>query len=171
MMGALLDDAARFCTDLPRPPEAIRDLVDAHRPALAEVEQPALVHFDLWDGNILLNDDPAGLVVSGIIDSERALHADPLLEFPSLSVLSDRVKDPHFVIDADFLEGYCEFAGPLVLTSAMRARLALYRTYLYLVMLVEVAPRNISGDEAHWRKTECSAIVTAQLRLLEAEVR
>ncbi len=171
MMGALLDDAVRFGTDLPWPPEAVRDLVDAHLSALAEVEQPALVHFDLWDGNILLNDDQAGPVVSGIIDSERALHADPLLEFPSLSVLSDRVKDPHFVIDEDFLEGYCEVAGPLVLTSAMRARLALYRTYLYLIMLVEVAPRDVSGEEAHWRQTECSAIVSDQLRLLEAEVR
>ena len=171
MMGALLDDAARFGTDLPRPPEEIRGLVVAQRPALAEVEQPVLVHFDLWDGNILVSDDGAGPVISGIIDSERALHGDPVFEFPSLSVFSNEVMDPRFVVDEDFLSGYCEVSGPLALTDALRARLALYRTYLYLVMLIEVTPREISGEQRQWRQTECSALVSRQLRFLEAQLR
>jgi Ser/Thr protein kinase RdoA (MazF antagonist) len=171
MMNALLDDATRFGTELPRPPDEIRGIVDAHHPALAEVERPVLVHFDLWDGNILVSDPGTGPVISGIIDGERALHGDPVFEFPSLTVLSERAKDPFFVIDEDFISGYCDVAGPMVLTSALRARLALYRTYLYIVMLVEVTPREISGEPRQWRRTECSAIVGDQLRLLEAEVR
>jgi Ser/Thr protein kinase RdoA (MazF antagonist) len=170
MMGALLDDAARFSTDLPWPPEEIRGLVDAYRPALAEVERPVLVHFDLWDGNILVSDDGAGLVVSGIIDGERALHGDPVLEFPSLSVLSDRVSDHRFVVDDALLSGYSEVAGPLVVNDALWARLALYRTYLYLVMLIEVTPRQITGEQEHWRQTEVSAIIDRQLSYLDAQL-
>jgi hypothetical protein len=63
-----------------------------------------------------------------------------------------------FAIDDDFLAGYCEVAGPLVLTSAMGDRPALYRTYLYLFMLIEVSPIEISGEQAHRMQTECSAI-------------
>jgi len=167
MMGALLDDAARFGTELPRPPDEIRGLVDAHRPALAEVERPVLVHWDLWDGNILVSDDAAGMVVTGIIDGERALQGDPVFEFPSLSVFREQAEDDRFVVDDDFLSGYCEVAGPLLLNGALRARLALYRIYLYLVILIEVTPREISGEQRHWRQTKGSAIVSRQLSLLE----
>jgi len=171
MMGALLDDAAQFGTNLPWPAEEIRGLVDAHRPALAEVERPVLVHFDLWDGNILVSHDRAGPVVAGIIDSERALHGDPVFEFPSLSVFDERAKDYRFVVDDEFLSGYCEVAGPMLLTDALRARLALYRTYLYLVMLIEITPREMSGEQEQWRQTEGSAIVSQQMRYLEAQLR
>jgi aminoglycoside phosphotransferase (APT) family kinase protein len=170
IMAALLDDAVRFGTELPRPPDEIRRLIDAHRPALAEVERPVLVHWDLWDGNILVSDDTAGLVVTGIIDSERALQGDPVFEFPSLTVFSREAEDDRFVVDNDFLAGYCEVAGPLVPTDALRARLGLYRTYLYLVMLIEVTPRQISGEQKHWRHTTGSAIVSRQLSLLEAQL-
>jgi aminoglycoside phosphotransferase (APT) family kinase protein len=170
MMGALLHDAARFGTDLPLPADEIGELVDAHRSALAEVERPALVHFDLWDGNILVSGEGAGPVVTGIIDAERALHGDPLFEFPSLAVLSDRAKDPSFAVDDDFLQGYCEVTGPLVFTGAALVRLALYRSYLYLVMLIEVTPRQISGEHEHWRRTEVRAIIGDQLNYLEAQL-
>lgn len=77
----LLDDAGRFGTDLPRPQEGIRELVNAHRQALAEVERPVPVHF------------------------------------PSLAVLDDRAEDPNFMIDEDFLAGYCEVAGRWYLST------------------------------------------------------
>lgn len=86
-------------------------------------------------------------------------------------MLSDRAIDPRFVVDDDFLSGYCEVAGPLVLTGALLARLALYRTYLYLVMLIEITPREISGEQEHWRKTEVTALVSQQLSYLEAQLR
>jgi Ser/Thr protein kinase RdoA (MazF antagonist) len=128
LIGALLDDAAQFGADLPRRDEEIRHLVAAHRPALAEVEHPVLVHWDLWDGNILVSDDGPAPVVAGIIDSERALHGDPVFEFPSLSVLSDRARDPSFLIDDDFLSGYVEVAGPMVLPHCGRALPSTART-------------------------------------------
>ena len=171
IMGALLDDAARFGTDLPRPAEEIRALVGAHRGALAEVQRPVLVHWDLWDGNVLVEDTDAGPVLTGLVDAERALHGDPVLEFPSLSVFNQQAGDPRFVINDDFLSGYSEVAGPLEVDEALRLRLALYRAYLYLVMLVEVTPRGIGGQQEHWRKTAGSAILARQLGYLEAHLR
>ena len=86
-------------------------------------------------------------------------------------MLSDRAKDHRFLVDDDFLSGYCEVSTPLLLTDTLWARLALYRTYLYLVMLIEVTPREISGEAEQWRSTDVSAIVSHQLRYLEAPLR
>lgn len=57
-----------------------------------EVTVPCLVHWDLWEGNVFVS----GGKITGIIDWERALWADPLLE------LGFRTYDD----PADFLEGY-----------------------------------------------------------------
>jgi aminoglycoside phosphotransferase (APT) family kinase protein len=170
MMGALLDDAAAFATDLPVPVAEIRELVAVHRRALSDVVDPVLVHFDLWDGNILVSEDQSGPIITGIIDGERALYGDPVFEFPSLSVFSDRTKDPSFVIDEDFLIGYSEIRGPLDLTTSLLVRLALYRTYLYMVMLIEVTPREMTGDQKSWRQTEVFDIVSHQLRYLREQL-
>jgi fructosamine-3-kinase len=170
MMGALLDDAAAYRTDLPLPTTAIRDLVAGHRRALADVISPVLVHFDLWDGNVLVREDESGPVLAGIIDGERALHGDPVFEFPSLSVFNDRVKGCDFVADEDFMAGYTDVLGPLALTNSLLVRLALYRTYLYLVMLIEVTPREMAGDQKLWRQTEVFDIVSHQLHYLETQL-
>jgi aminoglycoside phosphotransferase (APT) family kinase protein len=84
-----------------------------------------LVHFDLWDGNILLDDGR----LSGIIDAERAFWGDPVAEFVSLTLLHD--------LDAPLLEGY----GRARFDAPARRRLTLYRVYLGLIMLVEMVPR------------------------------
>jgi aminoglycoside phosphotransferase (APT) family kinase protein len=170
MTGALLDDAERYGTVLPMAPSEIRELVGAHRPALAEIERPVLVHFDLWDGNLLVSEDGTGLVITGIIDGERALHGDPAFEFPSLTVFDERSRDPGFIVDEEFLVGYREVAGPLVRTDELLIRLALYRTYLYLVMLIEVTPREMSGEHARRRQIMVADIISQQLRFLQAHI-
>jgi Ser/Thr protein kinase RdoA (MazF antagonist) len=54
MTDAVLADAERFAVALPRPAAEIRELLTAGAPALDEVQTAVLVHFDLWDGNILV---------------------------------------------------------------------------------------------------------------------
>lgn len=73
---------------------ALLELASQHYAALDEVTRPALVHRDLWDGNIFI--DPATRQVSGLIDFERALWADPLME----------VNFSAFAFNKAFLEGY-----------------------------------------------------------------
>ncbi|MEV6878602.1 aminoglycoside phosphotransferase family protein [Amycolatopsis sp. NPDC051128] len=129
MVDAILGDAVTYGVRLPRPAAEIAHLVHRHEPLLGLVTTPVLVHFDLWDGNILLD----GSRVSGIIDAERAFWGDPVAEFVSLALFRD--------LDPAFVEGYRAAGGPVEFGMPMWARLRLYRVYLDLIMLVEMAPR------------------------------
>jgi aminoglycoside phosphotransferase (APT) family kinase protein len=131
MVDAVLADARRYGVRLPRPAAEIAHLVRRHEPLLELVTTPVLVHFDLWDGNILLD----GGRVSGIIDAERAFWGDPVAEFVSLTLF----RAP----DRELLDGYRAAGGPAEWGMPAWARLGLYRVYLDLIMLVEMTPRKI----------------------------
>jgi hypothetical protein len=73
MVDALLDDAERWQSDLGATPEEIRTLVVQGGYVLDEVTRPALIHFDLWPGNIFVD----GSRIAGLIDHERAFWGDP----------------------------------------------------------------------------------------------
>ncbi len=144
MVGAVLADAGRFAVTLPRPVADIRDWFEARAAALDEVTTPALVHFDLWDGNILVESGPAGRRVGALIDAERAFWGDPLAEFVSLALFGDIEED------AAFLRGYRAAGGTVTFDFATRQRLSLYRAYLYLIMWVEAIPRQASQRRLDW---------------------
>jgi aminoglycoside phosphotransferase (APT) family kinase protein len=127
MVDDVLADAARFEVELPRPAAALRQLVLDRMDLLDVVRTPRLIHFDLWDGNILAE---AGRI-TGLIDGERAFWGDPVAEFASLTLFSP--------IDDELVAGY---GG-----SLDSERLSLYRVYLYLIMLVEGTPRGYSGPD------------------------
>jgi fructosamine-3-kinase len=135
MIDAVLADAGRYAVTLPRPAGEVRDWFTARAPVLAEVTTPVLVHFDLWDGNVLVAAGSGRRQIGGLIDAERAFWGDPLAELVSLALFGD--------IEADlaFLRGYRSAGGTVTFDRAARQRLALYRAYLYLIMLVEVVPR------------------------------
>lgn len=138
MLGILLDDAEHYAVKLPRPRRAIEALVAAHEPALAAVAEPRLVHFDLWDGNVLVERRPGGARLAGIVDGERAFWGDPLAEFASLALFGE-IED-----DAALLAGWAEQSGrPAVFTREERTRISLAQLYLYLIMWIELAPRGV----------------------------
>jgi hypothetical protein len=60
MVNAALADAGRFAATLPRPASGLRGLFAAQAAVPDEVSAPVLAHFDRWDGNILVDDCPAG---------------------------------------------------------------------------------------------------------------
>ncbi|WP_018680215.1 phosphotransferase family protein [Actinokineospora enzanensis] len=136
MVESILRDADRFAVTLPRPADRIRGLLIDHAHALDEVTTPVLVHFDLWNGNILLG--PHG--ITGLIDAERAFWGDPLADLASLTLFRDHIDEP-------FRTGYLDAGGTLRTDQAATRRLAMYRCHLYLIMLVETAPRGHVGPE------------------------
>jgi len=137
MVEALLTDAGRWGT--PVPAAEVRAALDRHAAALAEVTVPALVHTDLWTGNLFI--EPSTGEIVGVIDTERSVWGDPLLELAGHDAFGRGA--PH----ADLLAGYREAGGTFALgTPTGEARFALYRMYLGLVMLVELAPRAYTGD-------------------------
>ncbi|CAL9349750.1 phosphotransferase family protein [Streptomyces sp. enrichment culture] len=141
MADAVLADARHYGARLPRPVDEVAGAIRAAGPALDEVTVPALVHFDLWPGNILVTRSAAGRArVGGLVDGERMFRDDPLADFVSLALLGD-IRE-----DEAFLAGYREAGGRAGFDARARVRLALYRAYLYLIMLTETVPR-ASGDD------------------------
>lgn len=158
MADAVLADAVRFAARLPEPVPVIRELMEAAAPALEEVAAPVAVHFDLWEGNVLLDGPPGARGIGGIVDGERMMWGDPLADFPSLLLLGAAEDDPCF------MAGYRSGGGVLGTDDASRARLALYRCYLYLIMLVETVPRRVTW--ADLRRTR-AAVLPALEQALE----
>jgi aminoglycoside phosphotransferase (APT) family kinase protein len=142
MVRDLLVDGADWRVALPAPAERILDLVGRHGDALDVVDRPALVHFDGWDGNVLAAPDRTGaLEMTGLVDGERYLFGDPLLDLVS-PVLYRRIEDEP---GHPFLAGYAGTGRPPIAADpgALR-RLTLYRLYFYLLMTVEMPSRAIT---------------------------
>jgi aminoglycoside phosphotransferase (APT) family kinase protein len=131
----LLADAADWGVALPWPADRIREAVDRHADVLADVDRPALLHFDVWDGNVLAS---AG-TLTGLVDGERYLYGDPLVDFvvPLLSGPAD---------GHPFVTGY-----GAVLDRRAKRRLALYRMHLCLLMVAEMPSRGMTA-ESHPRR-------------------
>ncbi|WP_369251362.1 phosphotransferase family protein [Streptomyces sp. R41] len=145
MYDAVLDDARRYDAWLPRPVDEVARTAKPAYDALDEVTVPRLVHFDLWQGNILVErSDSTAPRIGGLIDGERMFWGDPLADFVSLALLGD-IKQ-----DEDLLTGYQEAGGRAEFDFSARQRLALYRSYLYLIMLVETVPRAPGAERVAW---------------------
>jgi aminoglycoside phosphotransferase (APT) family kinase protein len=144
MADAVLDDARRYGARLPRPADDVAGTLEAAYGALDEVTVPRLVHFDLWDGNILVDRSTGQARIGGLIDGERMFWGDPLADFVSLALLGD------IRADAPFLTGYRGAGGRAEFDVPARLRLALYRAYLYLIMLTETIPRADGAERERW---------------------
>jgi aminoglycoside phosphotransferase (APT) family kinase protein len=142
MMDAVLADAERYHAPLPVAPEQVRRALTDCAGDLASVRVPSLVHFDLWDGNVLV--DLAGVPrIAGIIDGERAMWGDPVVDLVSTALFGE-IRD-----DEDFIRGYESTGAVLPLDASARRRLLLYRIYLGLIMTVEPIPRGQATETDH----------------------
>ncbi len=146
MLRDVLTDGREMQVRLPLPYEEIHARLSRHYAALEEVTAPRLVHWDLWDGNIFL--DPETRSITGIIDFERALWGDPLME-------------ANFVFwqnSAAFLEGY---GTPMLDTPEKRTRRLLYNIYLWLIMVIECYYREYENDnQERWTREQLARDLT-----------
>lgn len=119
-MTDCLKDARTFGYDLPY--EQLETLLKDSQELLDQIEEPVLVDNDLF-GNIFLTPDT--FEITGVVDFERALFADPMMDFAScLTIFDDVEKAP------EYLRGYERGSGRhIVITSEDRKRMNLY--YLY----------------------------------------
>ncbi len=97
--------------------------------SLQGVREARLIHWDLWDGNLFVEDRK----ITGIIDFERALWGDPLMEYYF----------SHFARTSSFEEGY----GLSICTDSQRARRSLYDLYFDLVVYIECFYRQYENRE------------------------
>ncbi len=146
MVRGVLADGQEIAVDLPLPYDALQKLLEHSYAALEEVATPQLVHWDLWDGNIFV--DPDTRKITGVIDFERALWGDPLMEvnFGAFKPLTS---------DSPFLAGYGQ---PMLETTAEQTRRILYNIYLFLIMIIECYYRHYpTKQQENWAREQLSA--------------
>jgi aminoglycoside phosphotransferase (APT) family kinase protein len=163
MVESLLDDARRWDVQLDTRPQRIRAVLAANQGVLDEIKTAALLHFDLWDGNVLATVDATGrATLSGIVDGERYMFGDPLVDFVSPGLLSPIDEPGH-----PFLTGYAATAGTDLLSNpSARIRLALYRLHLYLLMVVEMPSRGEGGAAHDGKRDSLIGLLDDQLAYL-----
>lgn len=130
IVESVLEDAQRKNVTFDYSYDEIRAVVQKHAVALDEVTQPYMVHWDAWNPNFFVMD---GKVV-GILDFERVLWADPLME-AQFRQFGGEVNNS--------MRGY----GKISFTSAEEQRKRLYDLHLTLVMYTECFYRNYDTDD------------------------
>lgn len=147
MINGVLDDGEDAQLPLPIAYDELRQILNNRSHCMNEVETPSLVHWDLWDGNVFVENDR----ITGIIDFERALWGDPLIEH----YFSNKVDSSSFV------EGYDYYR---ILSDSERKRLAYYNLYLDLILYIECHFRGYTNNEhISWAKTNVAEGITAFL--------
>lgn len=129
MINNIIDDGIAKKAKIPYLKE-IRKLIDQNLFVLDEVKSPSFVHFDLWAGNIILNNNQ----LYAIIDCERAMFGDIMGDFISLDYITP------FSVEKNksLIEGYQSFANEKIEFSENEMiRLYLMRLYLGLITNVE----------------------------------
>lgn len=150
MVEAVLGDAARW--NVSQPVDRVRAALAQHGHLLDAVNRPALIHNDLWEGNIFVN--PESLVIVGIIDTERALWGDPLLDIAGSDQFGIGEVNP------DLLAGNFAAGGVLATelsTAEGATRLALYRMYYALLLSTEGTIRGYDPEGMAWFQTTSEA--------------
>ncbi len=152
MIDDVLLDAADTGTALPVPGDAILDACRRGRAALDEVDTPRLVLWDLHPGNVFVS---AGRV-SGIIDVDRAIWGDPLMEFFFRSFAG---------ASQEFRAAYGSEASSGQAGAEQKApaaqRIWLYDLYLALIMVVECSFRGFEAAHREWAVRQLMRVVEA----------
>lgn len=131
----ILQDGIDANVSLPLDYDDLFQLGERVNPFFKDVTVPSLVHGDLWLGNVLVHNGK----ISALLDFERALWGDPLMEYP-FGLLRN---------NADFLTGYRHS----VLDDAdfsVRIRRALYNLYHYLIVRIEKPYRGFQGNTSDY---------------------
>jgi aminoglycoside phosphotransferase (APT) family kinase protein len=164
MVESTMRDAEVWGVDLASPPSRVRAALRRHGDLLDLVRRPALLHFDLWDGNVLASFDGHGAPhLTGLVDGERYLFGDPLLDLVSPVILR-RIEDEP---DHPFLAGYAETAGrSVVLDEAAIYRIALYRMHMHLLLAAEMPSRGMTTPADVGRKEHVARLLNEELDLL-----
>jgi aminoglycoside phosphotransferase (APT) family kinase protein len=150
IVDSVLEDAARKAVVYDYDYAAIRAAVGRHAAVLEEITTPRLVHWDSCHANFLVKD---GRVV-GVIDFERALWADPLMEVQFRPLFGEG--------NPNTMRGY----GKTSLSRAEAHRCQLYTLYLALIMHAENAYRKY---DTHGAYTLSRQLLRATMDWLQAQ--
>ncbi|KTD88053.1 phosphotransferase family protein [Paenibacillus etheri] len=124
----LLEDARRLKVEMPIPLETVEAEIISRLYVMDVVTEPRLVHWDLWDGNVFVRE---GRIVA-LIDWERALWGDPLMEYYFRYIENS--------------EHYCRGYGNSFDSPNECARKKLYDLYIDLIYFIECYSRKYDSQ-------------------------
>lgn len=135
-MDAILEDGRRKNAEYGGiSPSEIHKVVMKHAPSLEAVTTPQMVHWDAWDLNVFVEQGK----VTGLLDFERVLWGDPLLEAQFRPLFGEGV--------TGYMRGY----GKSGFTHEEDVRCHLYSLHLGVVAKTECYYRLYETDEmANW---------------------
>lgn len=133
MVKDILQDGEEYNVKLPIEYEEMKELIKNRFELLDKVTEPSLTHWDLHDGNVLVNESR----ITGIIDCDRAIWGDPLIEV-YFGNFSDRT---------NFCKGY---GTQMLNTEEEKCRRAIYNVYLCLIMVIESYYRGYDENHKKW---------------------
>jgi fructosamine-3-kinase len=164
IIASLLADAERWDVRLPVDGAQIMGLISSCRGELDRVRRAALVHFDLWDGNVLCSPGAdGGWELTGLVDGERYLFGDPLVDFVSPALFRRIEDEPAH----PFCRGYGRTGA---FSDGESLRLALYRMHLYLLMVVEMPSRGMRDDTHARRGAELRRLLSGAVEDVRARL-
>ena len=135
MLVMMLDDAEDFRVDLGAGRDALLDRLELSRGAFDAYTGPRLVHYDLWENNLIVRDGE----IAGVLDWERAIWADPLMEERFLS----------YSRHPAMLKGY----GRTEFSPEERERMLWYDILMDAAFMVDVYTRQYADDRQYrWGK-------------------
>lgn len=149
MLEDIYSDARRKDVLLPVSEETILELYDRRREVFEKVTTPRLVHWDIWAGNVFLKDNK----VSGIIDFERCLWGDELME----------VGFRTYGFQQAFFDGY----GMQALDEEQKCRAKWYDIYLFLINSLESDYRGYTDPGISRWGSEMLAKWVEEIRIIE----
>ncbi len=142
MLRNLISDGRKKNVDLSCDTDRLLAEFEKEKHIFDEVRFATLVHWDMWDGNIFVEDGH----VSGIIDWERAMWGEALMD--------DRFRKHN--LNRDFLEGF----GKQEFTESELMRLRWYDIILYMTMMVEVFYREFEDKgQYYWACEQLLSVI------------
>ncbi|MFF0504277.1 phosphotransferase family protein [Streptomyces fimicarius] len=141
----VLADGERRGVDIGWDYDVVREVLAAHADSLDEVTEPRLVEWDLWASNVMVREGK----IACIIDHERALYGDPLIEagFAGTQIAAFGDATP-------FMRGYAHAE----LTGPQRVRRRLYCLHLMLIMVIETVYRGHTDTQQYdWARPHLDA--------------
>ncbi|MDH6368333.1 aminoglycoside phosphotransferase (APT) family kinase protein [Paenibacillus sp. PastF-3] len=124
----LLEDARRLKVEMPIPLESVEAEIKSRLHVMDAVVKPRLIHWDLWDGNVFVRE---GRIVA-LIDWERALWGDPLMEYYFRYIENS--------------EHFCRGYGDSFDSPNECARKKLYDLYIDLIYFIECYSRKYDSQ-------------------------
>ena len=131
MIDMALTDAEVMSVDLKISVPKLKGYLEKSKALFEQVTIPRLVHWDLWDGNIFIKNGR----ITGLIDWERSMWADPLME----------VGFRTYRQEPDFLLGY----GIEALSFEEQLRALWYDIYVTMLAAQECAYRQYDTTQMY----------------------